>query len=152
MNNCVFCKIIAGELDANKVYEDEFILAFMDLYPIREGQVLIIPKEHIDHFSDIPEDLATKVFQKAHQISQVIRKNLKPEPERMGLVVHGYGVAHAHMIVIPQYDSHDIASAREAEIINGQIVFSGKNLLSPGREKLDERAKLIRGALESSQN
>jgi histidine triad (HIT) family protein len=139
--DCVFCKIISGELEASKVYEDGEILAFMDIQPVRPGQVLVIPKEHIDHFSDIPDHTAQKIFRKAHEISKVIRRRLGPE--RVGLVVHGYGVRHAHMIVVPQEHEDDITSGRMAEIKDGRIAFSMKNLPMASREELNRIADLL---------
>jgi histidine triad (HIT) family protein len=140
--NCVFCRIVAGELDSSKVYEDNLILAFMDIQPVRPGQVLVIPKEHIDYFSDISEDLATKIFLKAHEISKMAKAKLNPE--RVGLVVHGYGVPHAHMIVVPQEHEDDITTGRMAKIENGEIVFSIKNLPVAPREELNRLAELLK--------
>lgn len=140
--DCVFCKIISGEFDSSKVYEDRDILAFMDIQPVRPGQVLVIPKEHVDHFSDIPAELAGKIFLRAHAIAKTIKARLKPE--RVGMVVHGYGVPHAHMIVAPQHDADDITSARMAQITDGKVVFSIKNLAVVSRAELDAMAKLIR--------
>jgi histidine triad (HIT) family protein len=139
--DCIFCKIIAGEVESSNVYEDAQILAFMDIQPVRVGQVLIIPKEHIDHFSDIPDELAAKIFMKAHEISKVIKSKLKPE--RVGLVVHGYGVPHAHMIVVPQENEDDITSGRMAEIKDGKIHFTVKRLPVASREELDSIAKSL---------
>lgn len=144
---CVFCKIINGELESSKVYEDDDILAFMDIFPVREGQVLVIPKKHIDHFSDIPDELAAKIFTKAHQISKNIR--IKLNPERMGLIVHGYGVAHAHMIVLPQYHEDDITSAQMAEIKDNKVIFTMNNLPKVTRDDLNKMAETIKADLNN---
>src|SRR3989344_6977149 len=141
--NCIFCKIIAGEAEASKVYEDDQILAFMDIQPVREGQVLVIPKEHIDHFSNIPYELATKIFLKSHHISKIIRASL--HNERVGLVVHGYGVPHAHMIVVPQHQEDDITSGRMAKIEDGKVVFKMDNIAITPREELERVAQIIKG-------
>lgn len=137
--SCIFCKIIAGEAEASKIYEDEDILAFMDVFPVRRGQILVIPKTHVDHFSDLPEDLATKVFHKAHEISKKVRIKLKPE--RVGLLVHGYGVAHAHLIILPQHDKDDITHAGMAKIKDGKIVFTMEDYKMADREELDKLAQ-----------
>lgn len=140
--DCVFCKIVCGDLEASRVYEADHILAFMDIHPVRPGQVLVIPKEHIDHFSDIPDELALEIFALTHRLSQVIRKAL--QPERVGLVVHGYGVPHAHMVIVPQYHEDDITTGRMAAIEDGKVVFSAKRLPKASREELEEMAHLIR--------
>lgn len=140
--DCIFCKIIAGEMESSKVYEDDQILAFMDNYPVRAGQVLVIPKNHIDHFSDIPDDLAVRIFLKAHHISKRIKEKLNPE--RMGLVVHGYGVPHAHMIIVPQRHEDDITTGQMAKIENGKIIFTSSNLSMSPRGDLDKIAEIIK--------
>lgn len=145
--DCIFCKIISGEVRSSKVYEDEHILAFMDIQPVREGQTLVIPKRHIDHFSDIPDELATKVFLQSHRIAGSIRNHF--QCERVGLVVHGYGVAHAHMVVVPQYDKDDIAFGQTAKIENGQVIFTGRDLRMVPHDELDETARVIREGLSA---
>lgn len=143
--SCIFCKIIAGEVDSSKVYEDDEILAFLDLHPVNDGQLLVIPKKHIDHFSDIPDELATKIFLKSHQISRVIREKL--HPERMGLVVHGYGVPHAHMVLVPQHHEDDITTGKMAKIEDGKIVFTEDNLPASSRDELNKIAGIIKDGL-----
>ena len=140
--DCVFCKIIAGEIKSFKVYEDDEILAFMDRYPVREGQTLVIPKKHIDHFSDLSDDLAVKIFLKAHHISKRIREKLNPE--RMGLIVHGYGVAHAHMIIVPQQHEDDITTSKMAKIKDGEIIFTADKLTMASDEDLAKMAEFIK--------
>ena len=142
---CVFCRIIAGEVESSKVYEDEHILAFLDLYPVRDGQLIVIPKKHIDHFSDIPDELAVRIFLKSHQISRVIKEKL--HAERMGLVVHGYGVPHAHMVLVPQHHEDDITTAKMAKIEDGRIIFTADNLPASSRDELNVIAKIIKDGL-----
>ena len=143
--SCIFCKIIAGEVESSKVYEDDQILAFLDLHSIHDGQLLVIPKKHIDHFSDIPDELAIKIFLRSHQISKVIREKLNPE--RMGLVVHGYGVPHAHMVIVPQHNEDDITAGKMAKIEKGKIIFTADNLPASSRENLNKIAKIIKSGL-----
>src|SRR5690349_22067971 len=112
MTTCVFCKIITGQLESSTVYEDDEMLAFMDIQPVRPGQVLVIPKQHIDHFSDIPDLLAARLYLKTHALLKAVRKVV--HPERMGMVVHGYGVPHAHLVIVPQHHEDDITSGRIA--------------------------------------
>ena len=138
---CIFCSIVAGEAESTKVFEDHDILAFMDIQPIHPGQILVIPKEHIDHFSAVSNIIAEKIFQKSRELTRIIEKKLKPD--RVGLIVNGYGVAHAHMIVVPLEGPGDITTARAAAIHNGKIVFSPRNFPFAKREELDKIAKLL---------
>ena len=140
--NCIFCEIIAGREDSSKVYEDDRILAFMTRRPVRPGEFLIIPKQHIDHFCDIPNDLATHIFLQAQRLSRVMREKLKPM--RVGLVVHGFGVPHAHLIVVPLHQLEDITSARFAYLKDGKIRFGLNHLPDTPRNELDKIAELLR--------
>ena len=127
---------------SSKVYEDEEILAFMDIQPVRQGQVLVIPKQHIDHFSDIPDALAFRIYRTTHALLKAVREVVRPG--RMGLVIHGYGVPHAHVVIVPQQHQDDITSGRMADIENGRVIFTIKKLPLVPREELDQLAQLIK--------
>jgi len=149
MTTCVFCKIITGQLESSTVYEDDEMLAFMDIQPVRPGQVLVIPKQHIDHFSDIPDLLAARLYLKTHALLKAVRKVV--HPERMGMVVHGYGVPHAHLVIVPQHHEDDITSGRIADIENGQVIFTVSKLPLVPRPELDQMAQLIKRSLVQSE-
>ena len=139
--SCVFCKIVAGEEPASVVYKDERVVAFMNTRPIRPGEFMVIPREHVDHFCDLADDLACHILVQAQRLSRNLRERLKPQ--RVGLVVHGYGVAHAHLVVVPQHGPDDITSARLAYREGGQIKFGVKHLKESPREELDRLARLL---------
>jgi histidine triad (HIT) family protein len=147
MTSCIFCQIVAGQLESSKVYEDNEVLAFMDIQPVRRGQVLVIPKQHIDHFSDIPDALALRLYMKTHALLKAVRKVVRPE--RVGLVVHGYGVSHAHVVIVPQHHEDDITSGRMADIENDQVIFTIKKLPVVPREELDQMAQLIKKSAQA---
>ena len=139
--SCIFCKIVAGEAPASVVYEDEGVLALMNIRPIHPGELMVIPKEHIDHFCDVPDDLACRILVEAQRLSRNIRERLKPE--RVGLVVHGFGVPHAHLVVVPLHESNDIVSAKHLHIEGGQIKFGVGHLKEEPRAELDRLARLL---------
>src|SRR5262249_24030653 len=105
-SNCIFCKIVTGDEPASKFIEDEEILGFMNYKPVHQGECLLIPKAHINHFMDINDKLAARIIKVGQRLSRKIRERIKPD--RVGYVVAGYGVAHAHLIVIPNYHANDI--------------------------------------------
>jgi histidine triad (HIT) family protein len=140
-SSCIFCRIVAGEAPASVVYEDERVVAFMNIRPIRPGEFMVIPREHVDHFCDLADDLACHILVQAQRLSRNLRERLKPQ--RVGLVVHGYGVAHAHLVVVPQHGPDDITSARLAYREGGQIKFGVKHLKESPREELDRLARLL---------
>lgn len=141
-DKCVFCRIIASEALASRVYEDDRILAFMNHRPVHPGECLLIPKEHIDHFTDIDDETAAHIMRTAQKLANNIRKALKPQ--RVGYVVAGYGVAHAHLIIIPQHHANDITCQHFAVLDNGEIRFSVQHIPLASREELDKVAAKIR--------
>ena len=62
MENCIFCKIVKGEIPADKIYEDKDFLAFLDIRPVSHGHILIIPKEHIIWMQDVSDEMISKIF------------------------------------------------------------------------------------------
>lgn len=139
---CIFCEIVAGREAASKIYEDEKILASMNICPINTGEFMIIPKEHIDHFLDIPDDLATHILLTAQRLARKVYN--KFQPKRIGYVVHGFGVPHAHLNVPPLIHPDDVVSYKFACIKDEKIVFDAKQVPLVSREELDRIAKVIR--------
>lgn len=109
MSDCLFCKIAAGTLPAHKIYEDDHILAFLDLHPIREGHALVIPKAHHDWFEDLPQDLAHRSMACAQAIARAMKQTYKVE--RVALFYTGIHVKHAHAHVVPMFHVHDVTSS-----------------------------------------
>lgn len=139
--SCIFCRIVAREAEASVLYEDDRIMALMNIRPINRGEFMLIPKEHIDHFCDLPDDLSCQIITQAQRLSRNLRARLKPQ--RVGLVVHGYGVEHAHLVVVPLNEANDITSARHLRVEDGQIKYGVEHLPVPTRQELDELADLL---------
>jgi histidine triad (HIT) family protein len=132
---CVFCGIVAGVVGASKFYEDDELLGFMNYKPVHPGECLIIPKAHIDHFMDIDDALAARIMTLGQRLSRKIREVLNPD--RVGYVVAGYGVPHAHLIVIPNHHANDITCEHFAVIKNGKIAFTDAHIPIASRQELD---------------
>ncbi len=141
MDECIFCQIIAGQAPASRVYEDDRIISFMTLRPTRNGECTVLPKEHIDHFTDIPDDLVSHIMVISQQIGRKMMEVLSPL--RIGMVIHGFGLPHAHLILVPQQDPHDIVSSRHAYIEDGKVRFSDKHIEITDRQELDRIAALL---------
>lgn len=114
MDNCIFCKIVKSEIPTYKVYEDEKVLAFLDHRPVRVGHTMIIPKIHVDHFIDLEDSLCEHIILVGKRIAVKIREVLSPP--RVGFLVAGFGVSHAHFHVQPLWEEHDITSARYLDV------------------------------------
>ena len=137
-SSCVFCRIVDGESPASVIWQDEDAMALMNLRGVNKGECMVIPKEHIDHFTSIPDLLAAKMLLVAQRIGRRILELYKPQ--RIGYVVHGYGVPHAHLIIVPQNDPYDITSRKFMRVVDGEIEFTEKLLPLTPREELDGMA------------
>ena len=102
----VFSKIIAGELPAHKVAEDEKHLAFLDINPLKKGHALAIPKKEIDYIFDLTEQEYLDLQKFARKAGLAIEKNV--ECKRMGIAVLGLEVPHAHIHLIPIHNEGDL--------------------------------------------
>jgi diadenosine tetraphosphate (Ap4A) HIT family hydrolase len=100
--NCVFCKIIQGEIPAVKIWEDKNYLAILDLNPNTEGMTLVLPKKHYssDAFN-MPEKEYKNFFIAGRKMAKLLKRKLKVK--RVALVMEGMGVDHAHLKLYPLY-------------------------------------------------
>ena len=137
-SGCVFCRIVAGDSPASIIWQDKEVMAFMNLRAVNKGECMVIPKVHIDHFADIPDPLAAKILLVAQRIGRQIMQVYNPE--RIGYVVHGYGVPHAHFLIVPQNDPNDITSRKFMRVVDGEIEFAEQLLPLIPREELDSMA------------
>ena len=101
---CLFCKIINGEVPTLKLYEDELVMVIMDAYPNVDGHTLVIPKKHYDTFMDLPDELVLHINKIAKQYKNHIMEKLNAKE----LSVHiNYGnsqkIKHYHMHLLPNY-------------------------------------------------
>ena len=99
MSDSIFTKIINGEIPCHKIYEDDKVLAFLDISPYTYGHTLVIPKSQTDHLWDLNDELYLYVMKIAKKVAEQQREVLKPK--RVGVVVEGFAVLHAHVHVFP---------------------------------------------------
>ncbi|MCG2614538.1 HIT family protein [Terrimonas sp. NA20] len=102
----IFSKIIAGEIPSYKIAENELFFAFLDIFPLREGHVLVIPKIETDKFFDLPAEYLGGMLVFAQPIAKAIEKSFACD--RVGLEVIGLEVPHAHLHLIPINESNDL--------------------------------------------
>lgn len=102
----IFTKIVRGEIPSYKIYEDERYYAFLDINPLTEGHTLVIPKEEIDYFFDLPDDLLSGMMVVSRKIAKAIEKVVTCK--RVAVVVLGLEVPHAHVHLIPFNRESDI--------------------------------------------
>ena len=102
--DCVFCKIIAGEIPSYKVYEDDKVLAFLDINPYNPGHTLIIPKEHTLDIESIDEEVLMHIMKTARDIAKTVTERLGADGFTL-LQNNGFvqEVKHFHLHMIPKY-------------------------------------------------
>ena len=142
MRPCVFCEILAGRSPVSMIHEDDVVAAFMGIQPTAPGECLVIPRAHVDHFTDLPDDVAQRIVLVAQRIGRRMREAFRPQ--RVGYAVHGYGVAHAHLIVVPQHGPHHLTSDRFARVDEGRVVFDTRDVPLADRATLDAHARVLR--------
>ena len=108
MQDCIFCKIVAGQIPAEKIYEDEKVLAFLDINPVHFGHILIITKDHFTWMSDVPDDLLGHSFIKAKAL--MVRLKTAMEADLVTLSVVGRDVPHFHIHLVPRYTNDGLAN------------------------------------------
>ena len=102
----IFSKIIAGDIPSYKIAEDDRFFAFLDIFPLREGHVLVIPKTEVDNLFDLPDNYLSQMLLFAKPIAKAIEKSFACD--RCGISVIGLEVPHAHMHLIPIKSSNDL--------------------------------------------
>lgn len=102
MENCIFCKIIKGEIDSAKIWEDEEFLAILDVNPNTKGMTLVLTKKHYDSYAfDMPEDAYQRFMGAAKKVAKILEKGL--DTKRVAMVMEGMGINHAHIKLYPLY-------------------------------------------------
>jgi len=102
----IFSKIIAGEIPSYKIFEDDCFFAFLDIFPLVQGHVLIIPKTETDHFFDLSDNYLSRILIFAKPIAHAIEKSFNCN--RCGISVIGLEVPHAHVHLLPINSVEDI--------------------------------------------
>jgi histidine triad (HIT) family protein len=102
----LFSKIIRGEIPSYKIAEDERFFAFLDIFPLRQGHVLVIPKAEVDNLFDLPADYLSQLLLFAQPIAKAIEKAFPCN--RCGIEVIGLDVPHAHVHLVPINSANDL--------------------------------------------
>ncbi len=139
VENCPFCKILAGELPGTVVYADEVCTALMDIQPINPGHVLVLPNDHYQDFNDLPQESGKHIFSIAQKIALAVRKSgIRCEGINLFLAdgkVALQEVPHFHLHVIPRFNGDGFG-----------LQFSPRYAELPTRDELDKNAFHIQQA------
>ena len=123
MEDCIFCKIIKGEIPSYKVYEDEDILAVLDINPSSDGHTLVFPKKHTQNFEDTDEETLSKLMVVVKKIGLAIKNNLGADSYNVcenNDLIAGQIVPHIHFHIVPRYKGDGLQAWTQAPYPDGK--------------------------------
>lgn len=133
MTDCLFCKIAKKEIPADIVYEDEKVVAFLDIHPLAPGHAVIIPKVHAENILDLDSQMIAPVFESVKTLTGVLNKALNPQGFTIGInhgKVSGQAVNHLHVHIIPRF------SGDGGKSLHSVVNNPPKNSLKEIKEKI----------------
>jgi histidine triad (HIT) family protein len=141
-NDCVFCKILSGELEVSMVYQDDCCSAFLDHQPINPGHALVVPNRHAGNLAELDEEEGAQMFRVARSLAGALRNSgVACEGVNISLAdgeAAGQEVFHVHLHVFPRYVGDGF-----------KVRFGPHYANKPERRELNEIADRIRNALQS---
>ena len=123
MTDCLFCKIVAGEIPAARVYEDEGVLAFLDINPVSPGHTLVIPKKHFPNLYGTPDEVISKIFVVAKKIALGIKTAMNTDGTNLQTnndPAAGQVIPHTHIHIIPRYEKDGLKLWPQKEYPEGE--------------------------------
>lgn len=110
VSDCIFCKIVAGEIPASKVYEDDHFLAFLDISQVTPGHTLVIPKKHARNLLEMTPDETADLFNVVSTVTKKVES--ATQPQGMNIIsnmeeIAGQSVFHTHVHILPRYSQDD---------------------------------------------
>jgi len=122
----LFTRIVHGEIPCHKICEDERFLAFLDIRPINPGHTLVIPKKEIDYFFDLDDALMGSIMVYAKKVAHAIKKTV--ECRRVGVMVAGIEVPHAHVHLVPIQSVGDLNFANAKPADNKELAHMAEKI------------------------
>lgn len=118
MNDCIFCKIIKGEMSSYTIYEDDLVKVFLDINPSTNGDLLIIPKEHVVTINDVSEELMVHILKIEKELWKLLKEKLNCE----GLTIsqnndYGQEVKHFHIHLTPRYENDMLGYSYNKDVL-----------------------------------
>lgn len=127
MSASVFSKIINGEIPSYKIAEDDSFYAFLDIFPLVEGHVLVVPKTEVDKIFDLPDQYLSKLLMFAKPIAKAIEKSF--DCNRCGISVVGLEVPHAHVHLLPINSADDLNFTRPKLTLSKEALLAIQELI-----------------------
>lgn len=122
----LFTRIVNGEIPCHKLYEDDQSLCFLDLRPINPGHALVIPKQEINYIFDVPDELLQHLITVAKKVALAIDRAVPCE--RVGVIVAGLEVPHAHIHLVPIHGIGDINFANARDTTQDELAATAESI------------------------
>jgi histidine triad (HIT) family protein len=138
MSDCIFCKIIKGEILAAKIYENDKIIAFLDIAPVNPGHTLVVSKEHYENLLSTPEEILCEMISKVKSVAKAVISGMDAEGFNLGVnngKVAGQIIPHLHFHIMPRYTG------------DGRKLWLGEK---SNPKELEKIAQKIKNSLKSS--
>jgi histidine triad (HIT) family protein len=117
--DCEFCRIIAGEVPAHRVWGDAEHVAFLDVNPITAGHVLLVPRAHVPWVDQLPAEAHARLFARVRALAGPVAR--AAGAPHAGIAVEGYGVPHAHVHLVPVWRGGDLDPCRQASATDAEL-------------------------------
>jgi histidine triad (HIT) family protein len=131
LEDCIFCKIIKGELPSRKLIENDQVIGILDNNPATEGHSLIIPKRHVTYWNELNYWETAKVFNTAKKVAKQLKKAFKPD--YICVFIRGGRIKHTHVVLFPSYDGDKLTGFPQSTLGTPKINLD--NTLDKLKEK-----------------
>lgn len=121
MDDCIFCKIIKGDIPSFKVFENENYLAFLSIAPIKPGHTLVIPKKHSEYIFEMEDGELSGLMAASKPVAKILQEKLQPKTGKIGVMVAGLEVAHTHIHLIPMDAEGDLSFEKASPTSNQRL-------------------------------
>lgn len=127
MENCIFCKIAKGEIPSTKIYENDNFLAFLDIKPVADGHLLIIPKKHIVWMQEAEDEIISDIYKLSKKLMLAIKKGMGCDYVQMSVV--GNEIPHFHIHLIPRYQGDPFRNFPTKEYKDGESTVAAQKII-----------------------
>ena len=125
-SGCIFCSVVAGSYRAYVVWQDAEHLAFLDINPITSGHVLLVPRAHVPWVDGLSPDAHARLFARVRDLAPSVA--MAAGAPHTGIIVEGYGVAHAHVHLVPIWHRGDLDPCRHAPASERDLLAAAERL------------------------
>lgn len=128
MENCIFCKIGKGEIPCTKLYEDENFISFLDIKPVSDGHLLIIPKKHVVWMQEADDETISEIFKLTKKLMLALKNGLPCDYVQQSVV--GNEVPHFHIHLIPRHNGDSLKNLPTKEYKDGESATIAQKIIS----------------------